>query len=52
VHRRQIEAMRRHDEATLEMVLDEHFRMLETQFAKGIGRRWSDLFGTRARRTT
>jgi hypothetical protein len=24
--------------------------MLETQFAKGIGRRWSDLFGARARR--
>jgi hypothetical protein len=23
--------------------------MLETQFAKGIGRRWSELFGARAR---
>ena len=50
VHRRQIEAMRRHDEDTLEQVLDDHFRMLETQFAKGIGRRWSDLFGQRGRR--
>jgi DNA-binding FadR family transcriptional regulator len=50
VHRRQIDAMRRHDEDALEQVLDEHFRMLETQFAKGIGRRWSDLFGPRARR--
>jgi DNA-binding GntR family transcriptional regulator len=52
VHRRQIAAMRRRDEDTLEKVLDEHFRMLETQFAKGIGRRWSDLFGPRARRDT
>ena len=50
VHRRQLHAMERRDEAELEEVLDEHFRMLETQFAKGIGRRWSDLFGPRARR--
>ena len=50
VHRRQLEAMRRRDEAGLEAILDEHFRMLETQFAKGIGRRWSELFGARARR--
>ena len=26
--------------------------MLEMQFAKGIGRRWSDLFGARARRNS
>ena len=32
----------------LDEVLDEHFRMLETQFAKAIGRRWSELFGARA----
>ena len=50
VHRRQLEAMRRRDEDGLEAILDEHFRMLETQFAKGIGRRWSDLFGARAQR--
>lgn len=50
VHRRQLDAMRRKQEEVLEDVLDEHFRMLETQFAKGIGRRWSDLFGKRARR--
>ena len=50
VHRRQLHAMERRDDAALEDVLDEHFRMLETQFAKGIGRRWSDLFGPRARR--
>jgi GntR family transcriptional repressor for pyruvate dehydrogenase complex len=49
VHRRQLEAMRRRREEGLDEVLDEHFRMLETQFAKGIGRRWSDLFGPRAR---
>jgi len=49
VHRRQLEAMRRRDEGALETILDEHFRMLETQFAKGIGRRWSDLFGARRR---
>ena len=49
VHRRQLEAMRRRDDDRLEQILDEHFRMLETQFAKGIGRRWSDLFGARAR---
>jgi GntR family transcriptional repressor for pyruvate dehydrogenase complex len=50
VHRRQLEAMRRRDEDALEEILDEHFKMLETQFARGIGRRWSDLFGARARR--
>ena len=42
--------MRGRDETELDGVLDEHFRMLETQFAKGIGRRWGDLFGVRARR--
>src|SRR6185437_2246149 len=50
VHRRQLTAMRGRDETELDGVLDEHFRMLETQFAKGIGRRWGDLFGVRARR--
>ena len=52
VHRRQLEAMRRRDDDGLEQILDEHFRMLEMQFAKGIGRRWSDLFGARARRNS
>jgi GntR family transcriptional repressor for pyruvate dehydrogenase complex len=50
VHRRQILAMRSRDEDALEKVLDDHFRMLEAQFAKAIGRRWVDLFGSRARR--
>jgi GntR family transcriptional repressor for pyruvate dehydrogenase complex len=49
VHRRQLTAMRHRDDGELNDVLDEHFRMLETQFAKAIGRRWSDLFGPRAR---
>ena len=50
VHRRRPAAMRSRDARALDEVLDEHFRMLETQFAKGIGRRWSDVFGVRARR--
>jgi GntR family transcriptional repressor for pyruvate dehydrogenase complex len=50
VHRRQLEAMRGRDADGLDAILDEHFRMLETQFARGIGRRWSDVFGRRARR--
>jgi GntR family transcriptional regulator, transcriptional repressor for pyruvate dehydrogenase complex len=50
VHRRQLAAIRSRDESELDAVLDEHFRMLETQFAKGIGRRWSEVFGPRARR--
>jgi DNA-binding GntR family transcriptional regulator len=50
VHRRQLAAMRRRNADGLDEVLDEHFRMLETQFAKAIGRRWSELFGPRARR--
>lgn len=52
VHRRQLAAMRRRDDEALEAVLDEHFRMLEAQFAKAIGRRWSELFGAKARPTS
>jgi GntR family transcriptional repressor for pyruvate dehydrogenase complex len=52
VQRRQLQAMRQRDADALEAILDEHFRMLETQFAKGIGRRWSDIFGARARRSS
>lgn len=50
VHRRQVAAMHKSDLTVLDEVLDEHFRMLETQFARGIGRRWSELFGARAKR--
>ena len=48
VHRRQIAAMPPVETRARGQVLDEHFKMLETQFAKGIGRRWSDLFGSKA----
>jgi GntR family transcriptional repressor for pyruvate dehydrogenase complex len=48
VHERQLEAMRRRDLATLDAVLDEHFRMLEDSFAQAIGRRWDELFGETA----
>lgn len=44
VHARQLDAMRAHDFATLEIVLDEHFRMLEDSFAAAIGRSWDELF--------
>lgn len=45
VHERQLAAMRRHDSAALDTVLDEHFRMLEESFAEAIGRGWDELFG-------
>ena len=45
VHERQLTAMRHHDSATLDRVLDEHFRMLEESFADAIGRSWDELFG-------
>jgi GntR family transcriptional repressor for pyruvate dehydrogenase complex len=44
VHVRQLAAMRAHDFAALELVLDEHFRMLEDSFAAAIGRAWDELF--------
>jgi GntR family transcriptional regulator, transcriptional repressor for pyruvate dehydrogenase complex len=45
VHARQLDAMRRRDLPALDIVLDEHFRMLEETFAEAIGRRWDELFG-------
>jgi GntR family transcriptional repressor for pyruvate dehydrogenase complex len=36
VHRRQLDALRRHDEAALDRVLDEHLRMLEDAFAEAL----------------
>ena len=45
VHERQLDAMRRRDLATLDTVLDEHFRMLEESFADAIGSSWAELFG-------
>jgi len=45
VHERQLAAMRTHDLASLDAVLDEHFRMLEESFAEAIGSGWDALFG-------
>jgi GntR family transcriptional repressor for pyruvate dehydrogenase complex len=45
IHSRQLHAMRKGDWATLARVLDEHFRMLEEEFARIVRRDWSDLFG-------
>jgi GntR family transcriptional repressor for pyruvate dehydrogenase complex len=45
VHRRQLRAMRRGGRRALDAVLDAHFRMLEQDFAEGIGRTWDELFG-------
>lgn len=45
VHERQLAAMRSGDQAALEDVLDEHFRMLEETFAIAIGSTWAELFG-------
>jgi GntR family transcriptional regulator, transcriptional repressor for pyruvate dehydrogenase complex len=45
VHERQLRAMREADSAALDEVLDQHFRMLETSFARAIGRTWNSLFG-------
>jgi GntR family transcriptional regulator, transcriptional repressor for pyruvate dehydrogenase complex len=44
VHERQLAAMRAHDFDALEVVLDEHFHMLEDSFAAAIGRSWDELF--------
>jgi GntR family transcriptional repressor for pyruvate dehydrogenase complex len=51
IHRRQVDAMRRQDLKALAKVLDEHFRMLEDEFARALHRRWEDLFGEIAEQT-
>jgi GntR family transcriptional repressor for pyruvate dehydrogenase complex len=45
IHSRQLAAMRTQDEAVLLEVLDEHLRLLESAFAKAIGRSRRALFG-------
>ena len=45
VHRRQLETMRWGDVPDLAAVLDEHFRMLEEEFAGALHRSWDELFG-------
>ena len=51
IHERQVDAMRRQDLKALASVLDEHFRMLEDEFARALHRRWEDLFGEIAEQT-
>jgi GntR family transcriptional regulator, transcriptional repressor for pyruvate dehydrogenase complex len=51
VHERQAEAMRRQDLRALAAVLDEHFRMLEEEFARALHRKWKSLFGEEAEQT-
>jgi GntR family transcriptional regulator, transcriptional repressor for pyruvate dehydrogenase complex len=51
IHERQVEAMRRGDLRELAAVLDEHFRMLEVEFAGALHRKWESLFGEVAEQT-
>jgi GntR family transcriptional regulator, transcriptional repressor for pyruvate dehydrogenase complex len=51
IHERQVEAMRRGDLQELAAVLDEHFRMLEVEFADALHRKWESLFGEVAEQT-
>lgn len=51
IHERQVEAMRRGDLKELAAVLDEHFRMLEIEFARALNRRWESLFGEAGEQT-
>jgi GntR family transcriptional repressor for pyruvate dehydrogenase complex len=51
IHERQVEAMRRKETKALAAVLDEHFRMLEEDFAHALHRTWQDLFGEAAEQT-
>jgi GntR family transcriptional repressor for pyruvate dehydrogenase complex len=51
IHERQVEAMRRGDLRELAAVLDEHFRMLEVEFARALHRKWESVFGEVAEQT-
>jgi GntR family transcriptional repressor for pyruvate dehydrogenase complex len=51
IHERQVEAMRRGDLKELAAVLDEHFRMLEVEFARALNRTWESLFGEAGEQT-
>jgi GntR family transcriptional regulator, transcriptional repressor for pyruvate dehydrogenase complex len=44
IHERQLDARRR-DLGALAGILDEHFRVLEEDFAGALHRKWEDLFG-------
>jgi GntR family transcriptional regulator, transcriptional repressor for pyruvate dehydrogenase complex len=45
IHERQLDATRRRDLGALAGILDEHFRVLEEDFAGALHRKWEDLFG-------
>jgi DNA-binding FadR family transcriptional regulator len=45
VHERQLEAMRARDGEGLDVILDEHFAMLEDTVAEALGRHRDELFG-------
>jgi GntR family transcriptional repressor for pyruvate dehydrogenase complex len=51
IHQRQVAAMRSGNFKQLAAVLDEHFRMLEEEFATALHRRWETLFGEIAEQT-
>jgi GntR family transcriptional regulator, transcriptional repressor for pyruvate dehydrogenase complex len=45
IHERQLDVTRRRDLGALAGILDEHFRVLEEDFAGALHRKWEDLFG-------
>jgi GntR family transcriptional regulator, transcriptional repressor for pyruvate dehydrogenase complex len=45
IHRAQLDAMRAHDSAALEEVLDVHYHFLEDRLAASLGHTWAELFG-------
>jgi GntR family transcriptional repressor for pyruvate dehydrogenase complex len=51
IHERQLQAMRDRDQTALAYVLDEHFRILEEEFAVALRRGWEGLFGDVAAQT-
>jgi GntR family transcriptional repressor for pyruvate dehydrogenase complex len=51
IHERQVDAMRAKDMKALADVLDEHFHMLEIEFARALDRTWESLFAEAAEQT-
>jgi len=48
IHSRQVSAMRRNDGYELDLVLDEHFRILEEAYAVSHSSTWAEMFGGRS----
>jgi GntR family transcriptional repressor for pyruvate dehydrogenase complex len=46
VHRRQLAAMQARDYGELRRVLDRHFRIVEEDFARAMGKSWDELFSS------